>query len=71
MILIVPLPKRVAGAPSPALIVRFPNSLAPSPAQTSSLPTNILHNKLAPNIPNNMPKNPSFCSFASFSTVYE
>ena len=38
----------------------------PSPALFIPLPANIFPNKLAPNVPNNLLKHPSFCSFASF-----
>ena len=33
------------------------------------MPVNRFPNKLAPNIPNNLVKNPPFCSFASFWIV--
>ena len=33
------------------------------------LPVNRFHNKQAPSLPKNMPKNPTFCFFASFSVV--
>ena len=44
--------------PSPALIVPWPALIVP-------LPVNRFPNKLAPNVPNNMPRNPPFCYFAS------
>ena len=40
----------------------------PSPAFTS-LPVNRFSDKLVPNVPNNMLRNPSFCYFALFSIV--
>ena len=48
----------------PALIAPRPRlvGIAPSPAVIVSL----LANKIAPNVPNNILKNPPFCSFASF-----
>ena len=46
--------------PSPALIT-------PSPARTIPfLPVNKFPNKLAPNIPSNILKNPPLCSLVSF-----
>ena len=51
---LLPLPARTI--PSPALIIPFP-------------PVNKLPNKLAPNVPSNMLKNPPLCSLASFSIV--
>ena len=48
--------------PSPALIV-------PSSALIVHLPANRFPNKLAPNVTNNILRNPLFCSFASFSIV--
>ena len=36
------------------------------PAQVTSLPVIRFPNKLAPNVPNNMLRNPPFCSFVSF-----
>ena len=42
--------------PSPALIITFP-------------PVNKLPNKLAPNVPNNILKNPPLCSLVSFLIV--
>ena len=50
----IPLPARTI--PSPALIIPFP-------------PANKLPNKLAPNVPNNILKNPPLCSLVSFSIV--
>ena len=46
--------------PSPALIT-------PSPARTIPFPpVNKFPNKLAPNVPSNILKNPPLCSIASF-----
>ena len=42
--------------PSPALIIPFP-------------PVNKFPNKLAPNVPSNILKNPPLCSLVSFSIV--
>ena len=47
---------------SPALI-------APSPPLIVPLPVNRFPNKLAPKVPNNIPRNPSFYSFASYLIV--
>ena len=41
----------------------------PSPALIVPLPVNRLPNKLAPKVPNNIPRNPSFHSFALFLIV--
>ena len=41
--------------PSPALTI-------PSPARANPFPLNKLPNKLAPNVPSNIPKNPPLCS---------
>ena len=41
--------------------------LAPSPALIIPFPINKLPNKLAPNVPTNILKNPPFCSLVSFS----
>ena len=49
--------------PSPALIT-------PSPARTIHFPlVNKFPNKLAPNVPSNILKNPPLCSLVSFSIV--
>ena len=40
-----------------------------SPAGTVALLINIFRNKLAPKVPNNIPRNPHFRSFASFLFV--
>ena len=45
---------------SPALIV-------PSPALIVPLPVYRFPNKLAPKVPNNIPRNPPFCSFVSLA----
>ena len=50
------LPLRARTIPSPALIIPFP-------------PVNKLPNKLAPNVPSNILKNPPLCSLVSFSIV--
>ena len=50
--------------PSPALIFLLPALVVIAP-----LPANIIPNKLAPNVPNDMPIHPSFHSFASFFIV--
>ena len=47
---------------SPALIM-------PSPALITPLPVNALPNILAADVPNNIGRNPTFCSFASFLNV--
>ena len=47
---------------SPALIVSSAALIVPLPAYR-------FHNKLAPNVPNNILGNLPFCSFASFSIV--
>ena len=49
--------------PSPALIIPSPALIIPLP------PVNKFPNKPAPSVPNNMLKNPPFCSFTSFSIV--
>ena len=52
-------------APLPlALLVALP-----SPALTITFPDNKLPNKLAPNVPSNILKNPPLCSLVSFSIV--
>ena len=53
--LIVPCPWLVAVAPLPALIV--------------PLPINRFHNKLAPKVPVNIPRNPPFYHFGSFLVI--
>ena len=44
----------------------IPLLLGPYPALIIPLPVSIFPNKLAPNVPNNILRNPPFCSFASF-----
>ena len=41
----------------------------PSPALIAPLPENRFPNKLAPKMPNNIPRSPPFYSFASFLIV--
>ena len=41
----------------------------PLPALIVPLPANTFTNKLAPKVPNKIPRNPSFCSFASLWIV--
>ena len=41
----------------------------PSPSLITPLPANIFPNRLAPNVPNNILRNPPFCSLASFLIV--
>ena len=53
---LLPLPSPARTIPSSAFIIPFP-------------PVNKLPNKLAPNVPSNMLKNPPLCSLASFSIV--
>ena len=50
------LPSPTRTTPSPALIIPFP-------------PVNKLPNKLAPQVPKSIPKNPPLCSLVSFSIV--
>ena len=54
--------------PEPALTIHFP-LLFTDPALTIPFPINKFPNKLAPRVPNNILKNPPFCSFVSFSIV--
>ena len=49
--------------PSPALITHSPARTIPFP------PVNKFPNKLAPNVPSNILKNPPLCSLVSFSIV--
>ena len=49
-------------APSPALTI-------PSPALIIPFPVNKLPNKLAPNVPSNILKNPPLCYLVSYSIV--
>ena len=48
--------------PSPALTIPLPALIIP-------LPVNKLPNKLAPNVPSNILKNPPLCSLVSFLIV--
>ena len=50
----------------PALIASSSALIAPSTALFVPLPVNRFCNKLAPKVLNNIPRNPPFCSFASF-----
>ena len=43
--------------------------IMPSPAHITPLPVNALLNILAANVPNNIPTNPTFCSFDWFLIV--
>ena len=53
----------------PVLIVPAAALIVHSSALITPLPVNRLPNNLAPNVPNEIPKNPPFCSFASFLIV--
>ena len=53
---LLPLPLPALTMPSPALIIPFPDNKLP--------------NKLAPNVPINILKNPPLCSLVSFSFVF-
>ena len=53
---LLPSPARTIPLPSPARIIPF-------------LPVNKLPNKLAPNVPSNILKNPPLCFLVSFSIV--
>ena len=46
------------------------NCYTPLPVRISSVPAKIFPNKIARNVPNNMSRNPPFCSFDSFSIVW-
>ena len=60
---LLPLPSPSRTIPSSALIT-------PSPARTIPFPpVNKFPNKLAPNVPINILKNPPICSLVSFSIV--
>ena len=54
-----------------ALIVPSPILIVPCPllVHIAPLPVNRFPNKLTPNVPNKILKNPPFCYFASFLTV--
>ena len=54
--------------PVPALTIPFP-FLYPKSALKSLFPVNKFPNKLASKVPNNILKNPPFCSFVSFFIV--
>ena len=45
------------------------NEVLPSPALTELLPVNRFSSKLAPKVPDNNPRTPRFCSFASLLIV--
>ena len=47
----------------------YPTLAVPSPALITPLSANIFPKRLAPNVPNSIPRNPPFCSFASFLIV--
>ena len=47
----------------------WPALIVPSPTLIAPLPINRFPSKLAPNVPNNILRNLSFCSFASFWIV--
>ena len=51
------------------LLDPYPALTVPSPALITSLPVNIFPNRLAPNVPNSILRNPTFCSLASFLIV--
>ena len=53
----------------PVLIVPAAALIVHSSALITPLPVNRLPNNLAPNVPNEIPKNPPFSSFASFLIV--
>ena len=57
------LPSPALTIPSPALTIPWPALIIPFP------PVNKLPNKLAPNVPSNILKNPPLCSLVSFSIV--
>ena len=60
----------LATLPSPALTIPSPALTIPSPVLTIPFPpVNRFPNKLAPNIPSNILKNPPLCSLVSFSIV--
>ena len=46
-----------------------PTLAVPSPALITPLAASIFPNRLAPNVPNSILRNPPFCSFASFLIV--
>ena len=53
------------GRPVPALTIPFP-FLFPEPALTIPFTVNKFPNEIAPKVPNNVLKNPTFCSFFHF-----
>ena len=54
--------------PSPALTIPSPSLTIPSPSLIIPFPpVNKFPNKLAPNVPSNILKNPPLCSLVSFS----
>ena len=56
--------------PSPVRTIPSPARTIPSPARTIPfLPDYKFPNKLAPKVPNNIDKNPPFCSLVLFSIV--
>ena len=50
-----------------AHVAKVSDPLRPWLVHITSLPVNRFPNKLAPKVPNNIPKNPPFYSFALFS----
>ena len=53
--------------PSPVRTIPSPARVILSPARANPFPLNKLPNKLAPNVPSNILKNPPLCSLVSFS----
>ena len=56
--------QKFRSCPYAAHAILFP-FLIPEPAHAIPFPANIFPNKLAPKVPNNILKNPTFCSFVS------
>ena len=54
--------------PSPVLTVSSPALYIPLPFLFTLFPVRRFPNKLAPSVPNNVLRNPPFCSFTSFLT---
>ena len=54
--------------PSPALTIPSPALCIPLTFLFTPLPVRRFPNKLAPNVPNNILRNPPFCFFISFLT---
>ena len=52
-----------------ALIVLSPARITASPPLINLLPDSKFPNKIVPNVPNNVPRNPPSCSFTLFSIV--